>query len=122
MANLNERNIDEFIRKEDKAMVLFYADWCPYSQAFLRTVEKKKHHLKHEVHFVNLSDEDNKLWEAYGVEYVPTLVAFSKGSQVHRRDAVPHVGLNEKDLVEADRILHGGDMEPKPVAKPFLFF
>ena len=37
-----------------------------------------------------------KLWEKYGIEAVPTVIAFAKGEIVARADSVPGVGLSKK--------------------------
>ena len=45
------------------------------------------------------------MWDTYKIEVIPTLIAFSKGKIVARKDGVPQVGLQESDLLELDSTL-----------------
>lgn len=107
MRNLTADTINSFLKEKQAELVLFYADWCPYCRAFLKIVEEKKGELKHELVSAKVNEDENPLWEMYKIETVPTLIAFSKGRIVARKDAVSHVGLSEKELLEADKVLSG---------------
>jgi thiol-disulfide isomerase/thioredoxin len=92
----------EKLKDKDKAFVLFYATWCPYSQRFLPIFEEYSKNNPKECLSV-IVDEEPDVCEEYDIEYYPTVIMFQKG-KVHRRlDAEPGVGLNKnqlKDLTE----------------------
>lgn len=50
---------------------------------------------------VALEDDDDPLWNLYGVDIVPTVVFFDDGAVVRRLDGRAGVGLREADLVGA---------------------
>jgi thioredoxin-like negative regulator of GroEL len=105
MQNLTAETINGFLKEKQAQLVLFYADWCPFCRTFLKIVDEKKGELKHDLVSAKVNEDENPLWEMYKIETVPTLIAFSKGKVIARKDAVPHVGLNENDLLEADKVL-----------------
>jgi thiol-disulfide isomerase/thioredoxin len=92
----------EDIKNTDKAFVLFYATWCPFSQRFLSIFEEYSKSNPKECLRV-IVDEEPDVCEEYAIEYYPTVIMFKKG-RIHRRlDAEPGVGLNKKqfkDLTE----------------------
>jgi thiol-disulfide isomerase/thioredoxin len=85
------------IDNKDKAFVLFYATWCPFSRAFLPTFEEYSKSNPDECLSV-IVDEEPDLCEEYGIEYYPTVLMFKKGKVHKRLDAEPHVGLSKKQL------------------------
>ncbi len=89
----------EKLDSKDKAVVLFYATWCPFSREFLPIFEEYSKSNPEECLSV-IVDEEPDVCEEYGIEYYPTVIMFKKG-KVHKRvDAEPHVGLNKKQLKE----------------------
>jgi len=78
---------------------LFYADWCPFSMAFLPHFEKHAEG-KHRDCVRLTIDERESLFDKYGVEYMPTVIYFKNGRPAKRLDAAPHVGLSEKQLLD----------------------
>ena len=89
----------ENIKDRERATVLFYATWCPFSQRFLPIFEEYSKSNPKECLSV-IVDEEPDVFEEYAIEYYPTVIMFKKG-KVHRRlDAEPGVGLNKKQLKE----------------------
>jgi thiol-disulfide isomerase/thioredoxin len=87
------------IENKDRALVLFYATWCPFSQRFLPVFEEYARDNPQECMSVIVDDRPD-LCEEYAIEYYPTVLLFKKG-RVHRRlDAEPGVGLTKKQLAE----------------------
>jgi thiol-disulfide isomerase/thioredoxin len=87
------------IDNKDKAVVLFYATWCQYSQRFLPIFEEYSKSNPDECLSV-IVDEEPDVCEEYDIAYYPTVIMFKKG-KVHKRiDAEPGVGLNKKQLKE----------------------
>jgi thioredoxin 1 len=83
-------------------LAVFYASWCPFCRKFLTifesTVTKKN---DPQGALVDISDEDNPLWERFGVSVVPTLVGFRDGAAIVRKDGVAGVGLGMPELEDA---------------------
>ena len=88
----------EVLKSKDKAVVLFYASWCPFSQRFLPIFERyAKNNTLTCLRVV--TDDKASLCEKYSVDVVPTVLLFEKGKVKKRLDGVSGVGLNEKELV-----------------------
>jgi thiol-disulfide isomerase/thioredoxin len=87
----------EKIGDKDKAFVLFYATWCPFSQRFLPIFEEYSKSNPNECLSV-IVDEEPDVCEEYNIEYYPTVIMFKEGKVYKRLDAEPHVGLNKKQL------------------------
>lgn len=91
------RELEKALKAEPRAMVLFYASWCPFCRAFLPVYEK--HAEGGDIVWLRaLVDEDIDLCDKYGVEVVPTVVFFENGRVCRRLDGVAGVGLNESKL------------------------
>ena len=87
----------EEIRNRDRAFVLFYATWCPFSQQFLSVFEEYSKSNPKECLSV-IADEEPYVFEEYDIEYYPTVIMFKKGKVHKRLDAEPGVGLNKKQF------------------------
>ena len=87
------------IKNKDKAFVLFYASWCPFSQRFLPIFEEYAASNPKECLSVMIDDKPD-VCEEYFIEYYPTVLLFKKGKMIKRIDAEPGVGLTEKQLNE----------------------
>jgi thiol-disulfide isomerase/thioredoxin len=100
--------LEEAIKSRDRLMVLFYASWCPFSQAFLPTY--RKHAAGGEPCYARiLVDEGDALTEKYSIEVYPTVLFFEKGTVVGRLDGVYHRGLSKDQLEDFTRrcAVHG---------------
>jgi thioredoxin 1 len=95
----NNSNINELLQSKEKAFVLFYASWCPYSQRFLPIFEDYAKGNPHECISVVIDDKPD-LCEKYEIDYFPTVLLFKKGEVKKRLDATPGVGLNKNQLKE----------------------
>ena len=84
-------------KNKDKAFVLFYATWCPFSQRFLPIFEEYSKSNPSECLSV-IVDEEPDVCEEYAIEYYPTVIMFKQGKVHKRLDAEPGVGLNKKQL------------------------
>ena len=87
----------EKIEDKDKAFVLFYATWCPFSQRFLPIFEEYSKSNPKECVSV-IVDEEPDVGKEYAIEYYPTVIMFKKGKVHKRLDAEPHIGLNKRQL------------------------
>ena len=100
MENLQPNQFDDILPLQEKALVMFYADWCPFCQKFKSIFESAESSIKDRQKFYesNINHDDNPLWEKFSIEAVPTLIAFKKGKIISRRDAKMGVGLEKSDL------------------------
>jgi len=87
------------IENKDRAFVLFYATWCPFSLRFLPVFEEYARGHPQECMSVIVDDRPD-LCEEYAIEYYPTVLLFKKGKVHKRLDAEPGVGLTKKQLAE----------------------
>jgi thiol-disulfide isomerase/thioredoxin len=94
--------LEAAIKTRDRLMVLFYASWCPFSQAFLPTY--RKHAAAGEPCYVRiLVDDGDALTEKYSIEVYPTILFFEKGKVVKRLDGIYHRGLSKGQLEDFAR-------------------
>jgi thiol-disulfide isomerase/thioredoxin len=89
--------LEKKIKEKGNVFVLFYASWCPFSQAFLPDFLKSAYRNT-TCHVRILIDGKDDLVEKYSIAVYPTVLYFEKGSLVKRLDGVPHEGLNEAQL------------------------
>lgn len=94
--------LDEAVRARDKLMVLVYASWCPYSQAFLKTY--LAHASKGDPCYARIIVDDNDpLVDRYAVNVFPTVLFFERGALARRLDGVYHRGLTQRQLEDFAR-------------------
>jgi thioredoxin len=100
MSKVNvESSLDEALKSKSKAVVLFYASWCPFSQRFLPTFEKYSK-SRPESCLRIVTDDKPRLCEKYEVDVVPTVLIFERGKVKKRLDGGAGIGLSEKQLLE----------------------
>lgn len=66
-----------------RVAVLFVADWCGYSHRFHLHFKKVK-----EGWIVDISDEEDPLWDLHHVSVVPTVILFKDGVEERRWQGV----------------------------------
>jgi thioredoxin 1 len=86
------------LRRSGTWAVAFLADWCPYCRAFAPEFGTLEGTGAFEVAVADVTDEESPLWERFGVEVVPTLIAFHDGAVIFRRDGILGQGLSTSDL------------------------
>ena len=76
-----ETNVDDELKSKEKAFVLFYASWCPYSQRFLPIFQEYAKSNPQECVSIIIDDKPD-LCEKYEIEYYPTvLLVQERGSR-----------------------------------------
>lgn len=95
--NKEKNTLHDEIGNKDKAIVLFYATWCPFSQRFLPIFEEYSKSNPKECLSVIVDDKPD-VCDEYSIEYYPTVILFKKGKVHKRLDAQPGIGLNKKQL------------------------
>ncbi|MCI4319663.1 MAG: thioredoxin family protein [Thermoplasmata archaeon] len=78
--------------------VCFLATWCPFCRDFLPTFAAAEPGGRFRLAVADISEESNSLWETFGIEIVPTIVAFEDGRPFWRKDGIGGYGLDERDL------------------------
>lgn len=94
-----EQDLSEALKKTDRAFVLFYASWCPFSRKFLPIYDKFSTDQKNSAICVKAEDVDS-LCDKYSVSVYPTVLFFKKGKVAKRLDGIAGEGLNEKQLAD----------------------
>ena len=80
-------------------IVLFYASWCPFCRAFKPIFEDYEKQNGLSFLEADISDENDPLWDEYGINVIPTVLAVKDGKAVRRLDGRAGVGLTKEDLV-----------------------
>lgn len=93
LAEIND--IDTRVKRKEDFTVLFYADWCGYCARFKPIFTERAKNLKGNYYTVNISDEENPLWDKYDIKVVPTIMLFRDGRICDRLSG----GLQEKELM-----------------------
>lgn len=102
MEHIEPNQFDSLLSSGKRALVMFYADWCPFCQRFKPIFESaittKPASNGYKFYESKVNDDDNPLWDRFSISVVPTLIAFDKGKIISRRDTKMGVGLNKSDL------------------------
>ena len=104
MRTAKKSDLTDQVKRKEKAYVLFYATWCPFSQRFLPLFQEYAKKNPEDCLSI-IVDDDPEVCEEYAIEYYPTVVMFKKGKMHKRLDAEPGVGLDKrqlKDLTEEE--------------------
>ena len=72
--------------------VMFMADWCGYCARFLPLFRQLGQGI-----IVDISDEEDPLWEFYGIQVVPTVILFEDGEPAKRWSGV--LGPRDADKI-----------------------
>jgi thiol-disulfide isomerase/thioredoxin len=101
METLQPNQFEKILSSQEKALVMFDADWCPFCQKFKPIFETSANtfiNSQQKFYESNIDDDNNPLWERFSIDAVPTIIAFEKGEIISRRDAKMGIGLVKSDL------------------------
>jgi len=85
-----------------KVVVLFHATWCPFCRAFAAAFRRLAVGAAgYQPLEVLLDDDDDPLWQRFGIDLVPTVIFFDDGAITGRVDGRPGVGIDEPTFVQA---------------------
>lgn len=96
---MGEEKFEQDLKSKERAFVLFYASWCPHSQAFLPIFREYQKSNPNECLSVVIDDKPD-LCDKYSIEYYPTVILFKKGKVHKRLDPAPGEDLTEEQLQE----------------------
>jgi thioredoxin-like negative regulator of GroEL len=90
MKHLESNQFDSLLSSGERALVMFYVDWCPFCQRFKPVFEPalitKSMSDGYNFYESKVNDDDNPLWNRFSISAVSTLIAFDKGKIISRRD------------------------------------
>jgi thiol-disulfide isomerase/thioredoxin len=101
---LQEDFENERLLRSGKILVFFYAEWCPFCRGafhYLNSLDP----VSYKVFKVDLSDEENPIWNFLKIRRIPTLIAFDSGKEIWRKEATYMIGLRKADFKEAESTL-----------------
>jgi thiol-disulfide isomerase/thioredoxin len=93
----NNVELDEVLKNMNRAFVLFYTSWCPFSRKFLPVYEKCTVKSPNPCLRVMVDDKAD-LCLKYSIKVFPTVLLFENGGVTERLDGESGVGLSEKQL------------------------
>jgi thiol-disulfide isomerase/thioredoxin len=93
----NPQELLELTNSGQGVFVLFYAEWCPFSRAFLPVYEKHAAGRDSEFFRVVL-DGNEDLFEKHAIQVYPSVIFFKNGQVSKRLDGKHLRGLKEKQL------------------------
>jgi thioredoxin 1 len=108
----SEESFERELAGRERVLVLFYADWCPFSRAFLPDFDRAEPEASVPFVRANIADSNDPRWKRHGVQHVPTLVYFEHGEPLERVDPIPHGGLTRRDLEDFLETVEGIQEEP----------
>ena len=92
-------DLEDFLKTRKRAVVLFYASWCPFSPAFLPIYDRYSE--KHPQTFLRVMiDDREELMERFSVEVIPAVIFFENGRIIKRCDGEAGIGLTEKRFID----------------------
>lgn len=72
------------VRAFKELLVLFYAEWCGYCQRFKPVFTEVAGDCKCNCALMDISDEDDPLWDDLQIEAVPTMILYRNGEIIDR--------------------------------------
>ena len=84
--------------RADRVVVLYHADWCPFSRIFLPAFDAAEPEASVPFVRANLNHPLDPRWDDHGIRVVPTLVYYEKGEELERADGARGHGLDKGDL------------------------
>ncbi|MEM2866565.1 MAG: thioredoxin [Candidatus Hadarchaeales archaeon] len=96
---VTEESFDRFIRENPRAVVDFWASWCPPCRILSPVVEELARKYAGKVAFGKLNvDEHPSVAERYGIMSIPTLLYFREGKLVDETVGALPAGVIEERI------------------------
>jgi len=88
------------LRRGGTLATVFLASWCPFCRRFKPAFESAANVNGISWATVDLSDDENELWDVFNIQIVPTILVFKNGNVVWRKDGEPGRGLSNDVINE----------------------
>ena len=88
------------LKRRQTLAAVFLASWCPFCRRFQPAFEVAAKTGGILWASVDVSDDNNELWDIFKIEVVPTIVVFKEMKPVWRKDGVLGRGLSDADIGE----------------------
>jgi thioredoxin 1 len=88
------------LKKRGTWVVLFAADWCPFCRKFSPIFNSSLAERKMASVLAGLDDYENPLWESFDIRVVPTVMVFSDGELIYRKDGALGQGLPDNAMID----------------------
>ncbi len=91
----------ETLNNQGTLAAVFLASWCPFCTRFYPAFQAAadKDHVSWAS--VDISNEENPLWEVFNIRVVPTIIIFKDGKAAFRKDGGLGRGLSQKAIDES---------------------
>jgi thioredoxin len=82
---LTLRTLDAAIAGDEPLLVDFWAEWCMPCHALAPVLREAADRLEGRMRVAKINvDENEGLWERFGIRGIPTMILFRKGEELHR--------------------------------------
>ena len=96
---------EDRLSREGRVLAFFYTEWCPFCRGSFHLLNCLNPDSSYRIFKVDLSADDNPLWDSLRIGRVPALIAFEEGKELWRREATISIGLRRSDFDKADYIM-----------------
>jgi len=86
---------EKILENKTPTVVMFYTNYCYFCGKFKPIFKEYSNSSKYHLTEVDITDDDNPLWDKFGIDAVPTVIAFKDGKILGRRDAEHGIGITE---------------------------
>ncbi len=77
----NEQDLEKILQTNDTCFILFYAEWCAFSQKFLPIYQNCTKDTTHTCYRMMIAEYPH-LCERYSIDVYPTVLFFKKGNEI----------------------------------------
>ena len=92
---IDGRQFKILLEAEREFIAIFSTQWCGFCRTLTSELSKSDFALK--TVEVDISDEDDCMWDDFGISMVPTAILFREGKEVARKPPT-YDGLRGKDI------------------------
>ncbi|MCW4017726.1 MAG: thioredoxin family protein [Candidatus Bathyarchaeota archaeon] len=94
---IDQAGLETQLKTNPHVLVLFYSSWCPFCRSFLPAFNRYAEDPNNQATYikVRIDEDENPLWETFGLEAVPSVLLFENGVVSRRLDCKLGRGLTE---------------------------
>jgi len=83
------------LRRSGIWVVAFLADWCGFCRRFAPQFETLDGLGPYRIAVADVTDEENPLWELFGIDVVPAVFVFREGQAIYHEQSDLGMGLRD---------------------------